>query len=238
MVGEMIRAQFSGPLDRISLAAGPSSVTFGLLHSKSERTFFSTPGHLDTFDCAQIRENLEGWPLKAALALVSGSFALPVLADETASLLSDLQCSGARTAIDPGWPDGGWTHQNQSRAMKWIAQSDIILLNDKEALGLTNQKTIDLAVDYLSSILRPEAELVIKCGPKGAISSVSNSRFEASSPASNIMDTIGAGDAFNAGYLAARQTGLGPSESLTAGCTVASAVIQVFPRSNRPLSFL
>lgn len=235
IVGKMIQAQFVGPLDRIARTPGPSSITFGLLHSGSERTFFSTPGHLDTFDCDQIRESLEGWPLEGALALVSGSFALPALADETTSLLSELHRSGARTAIDPGWPDSGWTLENRSRVLDWVAQSDIVLLNDKEALGLTQKKTVDLAIESLAPILRFGAELVIKCGPEGAKSVVSEARFKASSPASNIVDTIGAGDAFNAGYLAARQMGLGPSESLTAGCAVASAVIQDFPRSSTRL---
>jgi sugar/nucleoside kinase (ribokinase family) len=84
-------------------------------------------------------------------------------------------------------------------------------------------------------MLRPNAELVIKCGPEGAVAQVSKSRFKASSPASDIIDTIGAGDAFNAGYLAARQMGLNPDKSLAAGCAVASAVIQAFPRSTAPL---
>lgn len=233
-VGAMIAAQFAGPLDRVMRAPCATSVTFGLLHPGSERTFFSTPGHLDQFDADEVQAGLDGWPLEGGIAMVSGSFALPALSASTRNLLRQLRRAGARTAIDPGWPDGGWTKANRALILDWIVESDVILLNDKELLGLTGCDTIAAGLDLID--LRPGAALVVKCGPEGALCRLGTDTFKASSPATEVFDTIGAGDAFNAGYLAALAAGQNPADCLKAGCIIASAVIRDFPRSTAPLS--
>lgn len=235
LVGSLIAGQFSGALDRIAKAPGPSSVTFGLLHPGSERTFFSTPGHLDRFDSAVVRAGLDDWPLDDALVLVSGSFALPGLRDECGALLREIRSRGARVAIDPGWPDRGWTVANRALALEWVSASDIILINDKEALGLTDTASVSQGMEALTPRLGPDAVLVVKCGPEGAVSISGGVRCAASSPAAGIFDTIGAGDAFNAGYLAAMQSGFSPEDCLRAGCDVASRVIRAFPRETTSL---
>ena len=236
LVGQMIAAHFAGPLDRIARVPGPSSVTFGLLHPGSERTFFSTPGHLDRFDAATLRAGPDGWPLAGAVALVAGGFALPGLRADCTGLLDELRAHGARIAIDPGWPDGGWSRENRALARDWIAASDVILVNDKEVLGLTGTRTLAAGIAALELLLRPGAALVVKLGPEGAVARVDGQDHRADSPQAEIFDTIGAGDAFNAGYLAALQAGQDHAARLAAGCAVASRVIRAFPRDTAPLS--
>ncbi len=236
MIGDMIRGAFNGPLDRIANTDGASSVTFGLLHGGAERSFFSTPGHLDAFGEAEIRSGLTNWPLNCAWALLSGSFALPLVRDKSAGLLARLRDQGAKTAIDPGWPDGGWTGANRDRAWDWVGLSDLVLLNDKELLGLTGQSGLEDALASAEARLAPSTTLIVKCGPDGAVSLHAGQRHSADSPAAGIFDTIGAGDAFNAGYLAALQAGYSAPQALHAGCNVASAVIREFPRGNGPVS--
>ncbi len=240
IVGDMIAGQFGGPLDRITRTLGPSSVSFGVLHPGSERSFFSTPGHLDHFTADTVGHGLDGWPVAGAIMLLSGSFALPQLGPETTAILRHWRAQGAQTVIDPGWPGDGWTKANQALAFDWIAQSDAILLNDKELLGLTGGAAIELALERASLHLRDDAALVVKCGPKGAMCRIGSETFRASSPAADVFDTIGAGDAFNAGYLAAWQAGHPPKARLQAGCVIASNVIRDFPRGTTALdlSFL
>ncbi|MCG7622170.1 carbohydrate kinase family protein [Epibacterium sp. Ofav1-8] len=230
-VGTMIAEAFAAPLDRIARVEAPTSVTFGLLHPGAERTFFSTPGHLDRFDMAQVRAGLADWPLDGALAMMSGAFALPALTRDSLSLMRDLRARGAQIAIDPGWPGGGWTDTTRALVQGWIAESALVLINDKELVGLTGANSVEGGLNAMVGQLPEDCVLVVKCGPDGAIALRDGETFSATSPRADIFDTIGAGDAFNAGFLAALQVGLDLQTCLRAGSAVASAVIRIFPRS-------
>lgn len=235
-VGTMIAEAFAGPLDRIARIEAPTSVTFGLLHPGAERTFFSTPGHLDRFDMAGVRAGLSDWPLTGAQALISGAFALPALTRDCLSLMQALRARGARPAIDPGWPGDGWSDETRALMRDWITESALVLINDKELTGLTGAATVAQGLEAMAGHLPPDCVLVVKCGAEGAVALHRGQTYRAHSPSAEIFDTIGAGDAFNAGYLAAAQAGHDITACLVAGCAVASRVIRVFPRDGGALS--
>ncbi len=70
------------------------------------------------------------------------------------------------------------------------------------------------------------AEIVVKDGPRDVAYSVAGQRGRAPTPdVASVRDTTGAGDAFNAGYLAARLVGRDPLASCRTGQQVAGAVI-------------
>jgi ribokinase len=74
--------------------------------------------------------------------------------------------------------------------------------------------------------------VVAKLGPAGA-SWTDGSRSESSPAASTtVVDTIGAGDAFDAGFLAARLGGADPAASLHAGTRAAARAVS--QRGARP----
>lgn len=237
LIGDMIRAAFQDELDRISLIEQNSSVTFGVLHGGAERTFFSTRGHLDVYDERHIQTALRDWPLQGALVMLSGSFAMPALCAATTELLKSFRKSGARVVIDPGWPDQGWTPSTRALMADWIALSDIILINDKELLGFSGLADIELAMKDVAIGLGDGAQLVIKRGARGASSlSGAGTAHDARALPMEVFDTIGAGDAFNAGYLAAVQAGHDALTALCMACNLASEVVAEFPRSDRPLT--
>lgn len=234
-VGTMICEAFAGPLDRIARIEAPTSVTFGVLHPGAERTFFSTPGHLDRFDINVVHNGLSDWPVSGALALLSGGFALPGLSRDTLALMRGLRARGARIAIDPGWPGNGWTDKTRALMQAWITESALVLINDKELMGLTGTGDVARGLDAMKDGLPRNCALVVKCGPRGAVALHDGKTATATSPSARIFDTIGAGDAFNAGFLAAMQAEQPLGDCLRAGCAVASAVIRVFPRDTGPL---
>jgi ribokinase len=237
LIGDMIAAQFSGPLDRIARIDGASSVTFGVLHPGAERSFLSTRGHLDRLGPGELRAGLADWPLNGATVVLSGSFAMPGLHGTSTDLLGHMREAGAQTAIDPGWPGAGWTAANVRTMCSWIAAADHILINDKELFGLTGTGDMDRALDRALPLLRPGARLVVKRGGAGAVSLDANgSRARSTAPRARVFDTIGAGDAFNAGYLHALQQGHPADAALAEGCRVATAVIAAFPRASAPLA--
>ncbi len=54
---------------------------------------------------------------------------------------------------------------------------------------------------------KPGAVVVMKRGAQGASAWVGGQTFHVAAPVVDVVDTTGAGDAFNAGYLSARLAG-------------------------------
>ena len=71
---------------------------------------------------------------------------------------------------------------------------------------------------------------MIKQGPAGATGWRGSERVHAPAPPVKVIDTIGAGDAFDAGYLAARLAGRDLAAAVAEGVAVASAAVSSSPR--------
>ncbi len=234
--GAMIGGHFRGALDRIDHRPERTSMTVGILRTGGERTFFTTTGHLDSLDGAFFRERLEDWPLDGALALVSGGFAMPALMREHTGLLRWLRSRGAEVAIDPGWPGDGWTADETALAREWMLEADHILLNDMEIRGVTGTDDLPTAYAAATGLVSEDTRLVVKCGPDGAACLTGGTVTGRPAPALSIIDSVGAGDAFNAGYLGAVAQGAPLGRALETGILVAGRVISEFPRRDDPIA--
>jgi len=109
-----------------------------------------------------------------------------------------------------------------NRFLRWVDGCTVLFANDDE-LG---------ALGGAAGALRSSAEVVAKLGPAGACwTDGSRSEFSPAAPAT-VVDTIGAGDAFDAGFLAARLAGADPGGSLHAGAVAAARAVS--QRGARP----
>ena len=79
-----------------------------------------------------------------------------------------------------------------------LSVTNVFLPNEKEAVSLTGESNVDLAADRLSS--RVEA-LGIKLGAEGALGVQKGERVRVASIPVQVVDTVGAGDSFDAGFL-------------------------------------
>jgi len=233
--GAAIGRAFSGARDRVASLSGPTGFTVGLLHRPSERTFLSSVGHLDRLDAGFFRGALDGVDLEGALVLVSGGFAMPALVDGHRALQDFLRDRGAELAIDPGWPDGDWTDTELRQARAWLAASDHALLNDKEAAAIAGTGDLEAMIGALADAMPSGATLVIKRGPRGAIAHRAGRTIEVTTQALDPVDTVGAGDAFNAGYLDALAKGMSLRACLEWAVAVAGHVVSEFPRAASPI---
>jgi len=75
---------------------------------------------------------------------------------------------------------------------------DIFALNQKEALELTGENTAETA---LASLARFTSIVLIKLGPDGAIAQSNGKRVHMQGTPTTVVDTTGAGDNFNCGFL-------------------------------------
>ena len=105
-----------------------------------------------------------------------------------------------------------------------------MLLNEIESCAFSRQPDVETAARWLSRKAKRGAAIVIKQGPGGATGWRDGEKFHAAAPEVTVIDTIGAGDAFNAGYLAAWLAGRDLAAAVAEGVAVASAAVSTSPR--------
>lgn len=116
-----------------------------------------------------------------------------------------------------------------------IAQADIVFAGDDEAAIAVGAGTDPEDLAHKIAAYGPQ-QVVIKLGAEGAVALIEGQLFQQDAVPVEALDTVGAGDAFVAGYLAELVLGRRPSERLeTAGKTGAFACLvpgdwEGFPR--------
>jgi 2-dehydro-3-deoxygluconokinase len=141
--------------------------------------------------------------------------------------LATLRASGLKVAFDINYRLRGWSSPNQ--AMKRISAlldvCDIALPTHDDEVLLFGDNCVETTIQrYQQSGV---VELVIKLGAEGAMTVHGNEKTPvAGERVAKVLDSTGAGDSFNAGYLAARLKGQSCENSAKAGNLLASTVIQ------------
>ena len=228
--GSWLREQLRGLGASLPVCDAATTLSVGLIDSGGERTFFTTRGHLDKLSYEHLRPRIDPAPTLGSVALLSGVFLTPALRQSYLRLLRDLGVLGYQVALDTNWPPHDWNAGLRAEVATWIANCDHLLLNELEVSSLADSSDLSIAIDRLTSMLKPQATLVVKAGARGAIGIQAGRRFECAALEAAVFDTIGAGDSFNAGYLLARLGGAALPDSLAAGCSAAAAIISRFPR--------
>ena len=126
---------------------------------------------------------------------------------------------------------GGMKEVPLEEVKSWLSLIDVLLLNEEEAIYLTDTNDIEKAMEIL---LKDCSTVVIKRGSHGAIGK-SRGGESVSVPAipTTVADTTGAGDSFAAGFISHFATKNDLTRALMAGAEVAAhcvAIIGARPR--------
>jgi ribokinase len=211
------------------IQSGPTSVTVGLAHPDGERTFVSHLGHLARSEPDALRAAIEAAAPGDRL-LIGGSFLLPRWRPALPRLLERARSRGVVTALDTGWPTEGWTDGVRGELVAALEHVDLYLPNLDEARGLTALP--DARAD---AVLRAAAPLVagrtvIKLGAQGAAYLDDGRTRVAAAPRVVPIDTVGAGDTFDAALLAGDLAGWEWPRAVGGAVRVASRTITTSPR--------
>jgi len=142
--------------------------------------------------------------------------------------LSDYREQGGKVIFDPNYRPKLWP--NITTAIKAITdiQSvvDIYLPGYEEEEILYTISSVDEAVKRLFTI--KTNEIVIKNGPENCLL-ITNQQVEniKITPSKNVIDTTGAGDTFNGGYIGGRLTGLTPQNAIEFAARAAGQVLTI-----------
>jgi sugar/nucleoside kinase (ribokinase family) len=101
---------------------------------------------------------------------------------------------GLTTSLDTNWdPSGTWMGFDEL-----LGQVDVFLPNQNEALAISRASTLETALQILSHKCRVVA---VKCGKNGALAQRGDEGARAAALPVQVIDTVGAGDSFDAGFL-------------------------------------
>jgi sugar/nucleoside kinase (ribokinase family) len=173
-------------------AATGVSVILDAPASTAGRAIVTAPGTMVRFRADHIAPDL----LAAARHVhCGGYFLLPALQPDLPGLFAAAGRGGATRSLDTNWdPHGRW----EGMTPELLAECDLLLPNRSEALELAATRSLDAAVDWLSS---RGATVAVKLGADGGLVRHRGTTFSARPPAVNEVDTTGAGDCFDAGAL-------------------------------------
>ena len=211
----------------------PTGMTVALSEGK-DRAILTALGAMATLTAADVPVSL----LTAARHVHVSSYFL--LADSLgpglAGLLGTARASGARTSLDTNWdPAERWGGEHLRAA---LAQTDLLLPNEAEALRLSGAAALPQALTALTAATAagPGASgagsgaggpgPVIKLGARGALWAEGSRRYRAEPPPVTPADATGAGDCFNAGVIAGLLGGLDLGGAVALGCAAGAASTQ------------
>ena len=140
---------------------------------------------------------------------VGSLFLQPGLAVDVPELFRAARAGGATTSLDPNWdPSGAWDGGFTGA----LVESDLVLPNAGEALRLTGAADAESAARTLAGDARIA---VVKLGADGALAVERGGPVtRAAARPVDAVDTTGAGDSFDAGFLAARLDGRAVDDAL------------------------
>lgn len=138
------------------------------------------------------------------------------------------RAQGSHIAFDPNYRPRLWPDAAAARAAidEGLKVADLVLPTFTDEQELYGDATPEATLQRLERA--GVAEIVVKNGEREALISHYDNIFTV--PATHIaapIDTTGAGDAFNGGYLSARLLGQSPRDSARRAHRVAAAVVQV-----------
>lgn len=178
------------------------------LSSVEDRMLVTWPGAIATLRYADI-------PLAAlkrhAHLHTTSYFLQTALKPAVARLHDEAHRLGLTTSFDPNtdprdaWGDEIW---------QVIDRTDVLFVNDREAMRLTRRRQLRGA---LAALARRCRCAVVKLGPTGAVAACSGETVYMPGYAVACVDTTGAGDSFDAGFVSAFVEGRPLSECLERG---------------------
>jgi sugar/nucleoside kinase (ribokinase family) len=203
------RLRSAGVDDRhVQVAEGEATgLSVGLVR-EADRAILTTTGALARLDPDAVPDELLR---RARHVHMSSLFLQPLLAAGAMRLIERAHEVGASTSIDTGWdPTEEWALSAEA-----LREVGVLLPNSEEAVRLAG--TAGDPRDAARALADGGPTVALKLGADGAAAFADAERVELPAPAVDAVDTTGAGDSFDAGFIAAWLDGQGLAAALALG---------------------
>ena len=204
---------------------GATGKCLGFVDSNGERCLYIDPGVNDEIRLDEINPlNIMRCKIMHYTSFVGDSF-------NTQIELLDLLNKECILSFDPGMI---YVQKGFDELKPILERTDILLINESELRLLcdNNESSLkELAIGFLDMGIET---VVIKQGSKGVFAMNNNETCEVESYKCDVVDTTGAGDSFNSGFLYSYLKGYDLEKSCQIGNWVASKAIEGFGMEKFP----
>lgn len=210
--GAVRRLRAEGVRVRNLRRAGEAHAVSVALSTRAERAFVTFDGVNEQLEARVLAGFAGTAPRARHVHMALGPRDLP----GWARALEHLRARGITTSWDFGWHEelaGRPEFETLLGALDWV------FVNDLEARLYAGEATTAKALRRWRVLAR---NVVVKQGKRGALALTGGTVMRAAAPRVRVVDTTGAGDAFNGGFLAALVRGQGVGACLRAGVRVGS----------------
>ena len=185
-----------------------------VLSRDQDRAMLTYPGSIAAVTAADLDPT---WHGLARHLHVASPFLLTGLRPELPSIMRRAREAGMTVSLDPNWdPAERWDLAGMLEA------TDILLPNENEARAISGRSDLEGAVAWLAERV---PLVVVKRGADGALAAQGDERVAVSAYRVPVVDTTGAGDTFDGGFLAAWLRGEPLRRCLEMGCACAAGTL-------------
>ena len=184
-----------------------------------DRRFISTPGANTRFTVDHIPSD---WVRQAKVLYIGGYLMLRAMeTDATVGLLRQARAAGVKTVLDVVWIGGDGLFD---RVAPMLPEIDVFLPNDDEAAALTGlSDPIEQAERFRDAGAKT---VVITQGERGSLLVGDGPRLRCGVYPTRFVGGLGAGDAFDAGYIAGMLAGEDPAGCLRWGSALGASCVR------------
>lgn len=194
-------------VSNVLVIEGGSTGLSVILNRGVDRAILTHPGLVADLQAADIADGLLA---QARHLHVASYFLQTKLQAGLPDLFKRAHALGLTTSLDTNYdPSEQWSGFDEL-----LAVTDVFLPNEAEARSLTGAENVDEAAGRLRSKVKT---LAIKLGKAGALGISESQRVQVESIPVKVVDTVGAGDSFDAGFLYGYLQGWDLGKSLRLG---------------------
>ena len=159
----------------------------------NDRAMVTYPGAMEYLSGENVTDQLLS---EARHMHVSSVFLQPQIKRDIQSIFERAKKAGVSTSLDTQWDPSEKWDLDLAKLLPFV---DVFIPNEDEILRLTGAASVEAAIEKL----KPKANwIVVKMGTKGSIA-WANGKMHRAEPYLNsqVVDAIGAGDSFDAGFV-------------------------------------
>lgn len=190
---------------------GPTGLSV-ILSEDGDRAILTLPGAMAGLELDDVRHGLTS--SGARHLHVASFFLIPAFAAGLPNVLAEARAAGITTSLDPNWdPAERWDGVTEC-----LPHLDLLLPNAAEVVELAAVATGRRAADVVEAaqvLAAAGPTVVVKNGAAGGIAVNGSGVVRAPALGVRVVDTTGAGDSFDAGFLAAWLDGRPVAEALS-----------------------